>query len=140
MPFCITSIALCPFAPRGFFFREILGEINHILGSYFRGQLIVASVLAVYYSISLFAFSMNFGIILRLLTGLLTFIPYVGFFISSITALILSLIQFSTGTEIGAVALIYVGGYTLEVILLTPKFWGERTGLHPVWILFSLFA
>ena len=75
-----------------------------------------------------------------LLTGLLIFIPYVGFATGLILALVAALLQFQGLGLVLAVAIVYGGGQILESVVLTPWLVGERIGLHPVAVIFALMA
>ena len=120
--------------------RKLFREIDKTLGGYARGQLIVCGILALYYSLGLFFLGMNFSLVVGALTGILAFIPYIGFLGGLMMALLVSFSQFSAGDPLWMVCFLYVGGSLLEGMILTPKFLGSRTGLHPAWIIFSLFA
>ncbi|MGL5784927.1 MAG: AI-2E family transporter [Alphaproteobacteria bacterium] len=121
-------------------FRFFFREIDKTLGGYARGQLLVCVILALYYSTALAFTGLDSAFIIGTLTGLLAFVPYVGFLTSLLIALILGAIQFTTWGGIGLIGLVYAGGQFLETFFLTPKFVGGHTGLHPVWIMFALFA
>jgi predicted PurR-regulated permease PerM len=121
-------------------FRSLFREIDKTLGAYARGQLLVCVVLALYYSVALTLVGLDSAFVIGTLTGLLAFIPYVGFLTGLLIALLLGVIQFATWGGVGLVALAYAGGQLLESLFLTPKFVGGHTGLHPVWIMFALFA
>ena len=114
--------------------------INQTLASYVRGQSLVCLCLAIYYSISLKITGLNFAFSIGIATGLLAFIPYFGFLLGATVALGLALAQFNDWASMGWVASVFAIGQGLESYLLTPKFVGERIGLHPVWIIFSLLA
>lgn len=121
-------------------FRTLFREIDKTLGAYARGQLLVCIVLALYYSMALALAGLESAFIIGTLTGLLAFVPYVGFLIGLLIALILGAIQFTTWGGVGLIGLVYAGGQLLEGLFLTPKFVGGHTGLHPVWIMFALFS
>lgn len=120
--------------------RTLFKEIDKTLGSYARGQLLVCTILAVYYSVALKLIGMDSALIVGILTGFLAFVPYVGFLVGLSTALLLASAQFSTWASIGVVGGIYAGGQVIESFFLVPHFVGHHTGLHPVWVLFALFA
>jgi predicted PurR-regulated permease PerM len=115
-------------------------EINLSLSQYFRGQLAVCIVMGIYYSIGLSALSLRGGVTLGTLTGMLLFIPYIGFLTCMVSACLASLIQTSELNQLVFVLCLYGGGQLLEAMILTPLLIGKKTGLHPVWILFFIFA
>ncbi|WP_039789202.1 AI-2E family transporter [Herbaspirillum huttiense] len=115
-------------------------EVDSLLGQYLRGQLLVMLVLAVYYSVALTAAGFDSALPVGVLTGLLVFIPYVGFGLGLVLALIAAVLQFTGLYGLVAVAIIYGIGQVLESFILTPKLVGERIGLHPLVVIFALLA
>ncbi|HET7776339.1 MAG TPA: AI-2E family transporter, partial [Azospira sp.] len=104
------------------------------------GQLAVMLLLAVYYSLGLWLAGLEFALPVGLLTGLLIFIPYVGFAAGLGLALVAALLQLQGLGLVLAVGLVYGGGQILESVALTPWLVGERIGLHPVAVIFALMA
>lgn len=117
-----------------------LNEVNHTLSGFVRGQALVCLALAVIYSGGLSAAGLQYGLVIGIIAGILTFIPYVGTTFAWVSSLILSLIQFDDWTHIGMVAGVLVFGHVMEAYVLTPRLVGHRVGLHPVWILFALIS
>ena len=101
------------------------------LSQYFRGQLAVCIVMGIYYSIGLSALSLRGGVTLGTLTGMLLFIPYIGFLTCMVSACLASLIQTSDLNQLVFVLCLYGGGQLLEAMILTPLLIGKKTGLHP---------
>jgi predicted PurR-regulated permease PerM len=120
--------------------REQAARIDEILSAYLRGQLSVCVALGLYYAAGLTLLGLNFGAVIGLLVGILAFIPYVGFAIGFILAMLLALTQFSDLHHVLYVAGLFALGVFLEGNLLTPKLVGERVQLHPVWIVFALLS
>ena len=120
--------------------REQARRIDEILSAYLRGQLSVCVVLGIYYAVGLTLLGLNFGSVIGLLVGVLAFIPYVGFAIGFVLALLLALTQFSDQHHVLYVVALFVAGMTIEGNLLTPKLVGERVHLHPVWVVFALLS
>jgi predicted PurR-regulated permease PerM len=118
--------------------KQILVEIDELLSQYLRGQLLLIAVLAVYYSMGLYFLGVTGAIALGLFTGLAIFIPYIGFGVALILALLSALLQAETGVSILAVLALYIVGQTIESFFLTPKLVGEKIGLHPVLVVFAL--
>lgn len=119
---------------------RILGDIDSVLSEFLRGQLSVMVLLAAYYSIGLWLGGLNFALPVGILTGLLVFIPYVGFGSGLVLALMAALLQGDGGSALLAVAVVYALGQVLESFLLTPYLVGERIGLHPLAVIFALMA
>jgi len=115
-------------------------EVDDLLAQYLRGQLLVMLILAVYYSAALAIAGFDIALPVGILTGLLVFIPYVGFGLGLVLALIAAILQFSGFYGLIAVAIIYGIGQILESFILTPKLVGERIGLHPLVVIFALLA
>ena len=121
--------------------RKIAREINHALAGFIRGQSIVCLFLAVWYSVGLTLIGLDYGFLIGVVGGVLSFVPYVG----SLTALVLSLsvalFQGWPSPKLFLLALAVVGtGQFLEGNVLSPQLVGESIGLHPVWLMFALLA
>ena len=115
-------------------------EINKTLGGYVRGQAIVCLALTLIYTTGLWLVDFQYAFVVGGISGLLAFIPYVGFLTGLTVAVGLAFSQFSDLGSVGLVALVYGGAQVLEATLLTPKLVGDRIGLHPVWIIFALLV
>ena len=115
-------------------------EINGTLSGYFRGQASVCFILAFYYITSLSLMGLEFAFTVGFISGILAFVPYIGFFIGFIAALGLTLAQFTGLDHLFIVLAIYGVGQLVESFFLTPKLIGGRIGLHPVWVIFALLA
>ncbi len=120
--------------------REQAARIDEILSAYLRGQLSVCVLLGIYYAVGLTSLGLNFGSAIGLLIGILAFLPYIGFAVGFLLAILLALTQFSDQHYVLYVAALFAAGMVLEGNLLTPKLVGERVHLHPVWIIFALLA
>ena len=116
------------------------GEVDTLLAQYLRGQLLVMVVLAVYYSAALSIAGFDVALPVGIITGLLVFIPYLGFGLGLILALISAVLQFSDWSGLVAVAIIYGCGQVIEGFFLTPRLVGERIGLNPLAVIFALLA
>ncbi|HAX91429.1 MAG TPA: AI-2E family transporter [Rhodospirillaceae bacterium] len=121
-------------------FRRAIDEIDRTLSGFLRGQALVCLSLGMIYGIGLTLVGLNYGATIGIIAGVLSFIPYVGSGFGLIVSLIFAFIQFDDMTSIGLVLAVFLVGQTLEGYVLTPKLVGDRVGLHPVWILFALFA
>ena len=121
--------------------RALAHEADATISGYVRGQTTVCVVLGSFYAIGLTLSGLNFGLLIGLISGLISFIPYVG----SMTGLVLSLgvavAQFWPHyTSIFIVLGVFLVGQFLEGNVLSPKLVGESVGLHPVWVIFALLA
>ena len=121
--------------------RGLARELDKTMAGFVRGQLTVCGILGAFYAIALMAVGLQFGLIVGIIAGLLTFIPYVGSVIGGGLSIGLALFQFWGSPEwIAVVAAIFVFGQMVEGNFLTPKLVGSSVGLHPVWLLFALSA
>jgi predicted PurR-regulated permease PerM len=121
--------------------RSLVREINAAISAYVRGQSGVCLILGSYYAVGLTFAGLSFGLLIGVVSGIISFIPYVG----SLTALVLSLGVavaqfFPDWTRIIIVAGVVLFGQFLEGNVLAPKLVGKSIGLHPVWLMFALFA
>ncbi|RWE61847.1 AI-2E family transporter [Mesorhizobium sp.] len=121
--------------------RAIANDINTATAGFVRGQGTLCLVLGAMYATGLTLTGLNFGILIGLFAGLISFIPYVG----SLTGLVLSVgvafVQFwPDWTMVAAVAGVFFVGQFIEGNILQPRLVGKSVGLHPVWLMFSLFA
>jgi predicted PurR-regulated permease PerM len=121
--------------------RSLGREIDVTISAYVRGQSGVCLILGSYYAVGLTLTGLSFGLLIGVASGLISFIPYVG----SLTALVLSLGVavaqfFPDWSRIVIVAGVVLVGQFLEGNVLAPKLVGHSVGLHPVWLMFALFA
>src|SRR5208337_264752 len=112
--------------------RTIAREIDRVLAEFLRGQLAVMGVLAVYYSVALTFAGLQFALPIGILTGLLVFIPYVGFGLGLILGVLAALLQRSGWPGFVAVLAVSGIGQLLENYALVPFLVGDRIGLHPL--------
>ena len=121
-------------------FPKLMEEIDVVLSRFIRGQGLVCLILSVFYSITLYLIDINFGILLGLFAGLISFIPYVGAFLGGGLALILGFSQFGFSNELLFLLVIFISGQLIESYYLTPKFVGNAIKLNAMWIIFSLLT
>ena len=119
---------------------NIINDIDRVMSEFLRGQLSVMLLLAVFYSAGLWFAGLNFALPVGVLTGLLVFIPYVGFGGGLILAILAALLQGEGWAPLAGVAVVYGLGQIVESFLLTPYLVGERIGLHPLAVIFALMA
>jgi predicted PurR-regulated permease PerM len=121
--------------------RRLAREINETLAGFVRGQGTVCLILGSYYAVALMLVGLPFGLVIGLIAGLLTFIPYVGALIGGALSIGLALFQFwGDWWTIVIIAAIFQVGQIVEGNVLTPKLVGSSVGLHPVWLIFALSA
>ena len=117
-----------------------LDECDSVLGQYLRGQVLVMVVLAVYFSVALALAGFDLALPVGVFTGLAFFIPYLGFGLGLVLALLAGALQFGGWYGVIVVALIYGIGQVAETLVLTPRLVGERIGLNPLAVIFALLA
>jgi predicted PurR-regulated permease PerM len=119
-------------------------DADAVLGQYLRGQLLVMLLLASYYSAALKLFGLDLALPIGVFTGLAVFVPYLGFGLGLLLASFAGLLQFSAAGGLSHTLLMLVvvfgAGQLLESFVLTPKLVGQRIGLHPLAVIFSLLA
>jgi len=118
----------------------VANDIDAVLSQYLRGQILVMAILAAYYCVALWLAGIPSAFSIGVVTGLLIFIPYLGYATGLILALLVAALQFAGWEPIIAVLIVYGIGQLLESFLLTPFLVGERIGLHPLAVIFALMA
>ena len=131
--------ALVPMPARGVYDRFV-AECDEVLGQYLRGQLSVMALLAIYYSVAMWAFGLDLALPIGVFTGLAVFVPYIGFGFGLVLALLASVLQFAPAEALLMVTVVYGLGQLIESFVLTPRLVGERIGLHPLHVIFALMA
>lgn len=117
----------------------LITEIDRVLSEFLRGQLAVMCLLAVFYSLGLWLAGVRFALPVGVITGLLAFIPYVGFGTGLLLAILTASLQGGWAPLIG-VGVVFGIGQLVESFILTPYLVGERIGLHPLAVIFALMA
>jgi predicted PurR-regulated permease PerM len=120
--------------------REQMGNVDRMLAGFVRGQSSVCLILGLFYALGLTIAGLDFGLLLGMVAGILTFIPFVGSAVGLVASVGMAVVQFDDWLRIGIVAAIFVVGQVLEGNFLTPKLVGGRVGLHPVWVIFGWSA
>ena len=121
--------------------RHLAREIDVAIAAFVRGQTGVCLILGSFYAVGLTLTGLNFGLLIGLVSGLITFIPYVGSMTGLVLATGVAVAQFwPEWAPIFAVVTIFFVGQFLEGYIIAPKLVGESIGVHPVWLMFALFA
>jgi predicted PurR-regulated permease PerM len=119
---------------------RILGQIDEVLAGFIRGQGLVCAFLAAFYSLGLWLLDLQYGLIIGLLTGFFSFIPYIGMALGLVVGLAVAAFQFQDPVMVGLVALVFGLGQFIEGNLISPRLVGSRIHLHPVWLIFAVLA
>ncbi len=121
--------------------RKIAREIDGALAGFIRGQSLVCLFLGLWYGIGLTLIGLDFGFLIGVIAGVLSFVPYVGSLIALVLSIAVSLVQGWPSLTLFFMALgVVVAGQFLEGNVISPKLVGGSVGLHPVWLMFALLA
>lgn len=121
--------------------RRLARDINTATAGFLRGQGTLCIILGVLYAVGLTIVGLNFGLLIGLFAGLISFIPYIGSLVGLVLSVGVAFVQFwPDWTMVAAVAAIFFAGQFVEGNILQPKLVGKSVGLHPVWLMFALFA
>lgn len=121
--------------------KALWAEADEALSGFIRGQSLVCLALAVFYAAGWSLVGLDYAIVLGLLAGVLGFVPFLGVIFAVGLSLLIALGQWGFDPlQLGLVIGVFVVGQVLESSVLTPNLIGNRIGLHPVWVLFAVFA
>lgn len=121
--------------------RRLARDSNAAVAGYVRGQALVCLCLGTIYGVGLSIVGLQFGFVIGLIAGVISFIPFVGTLVGATLSIGMALAQFPPEwIGVVKVAIVFVIGHALEGNFLSPKLVGDRVGLHPVWIMFALLA
>jgi predicted PurR-regulated permease PerM len=124
-----------------FTLRALASDVNASVSAFIRGQGTVCLILGVFYAAGLSAAGLRYGLLVGLATGLLSFVPFVGWTLGLITASVLAIVQFwPDATPLAIVVGIFAAGQAFDAGFLSPQIVGSKIGLHPVWLIFALFV
>ena len=115
-------------------------QSDEVLGAFLRGQMLVMLALGTIYTIGLKLVGLEFSLLIGMLAGLLSFIPYMGLIVGIVVAGIAVLLQTQDPTNLLWVGAVFVFAQMIEGTVLTPLLVGDRIGLHPVAVIFAVLA
>jgi len=120
--------------------RQLFKRMDEVLGGFLRGQAAVCAVMAVYYATALSLCGLRYGLVIGLIAGILTFVPFLG----ALTGLLLTagfaVVQYDSFLAMALPVGLYLLGQTVESYVITPRLVGRQIGLHDVWVIFSVLA
>jgi predicted PurR-regulated permease PerM len=119
---------------------KLVSESDEMLAAFLRGQLLVMLSLGLVYSLGLTLIGLNTAVLIGLLAGLVSFVPYLGVIVGLLSAGIAMLLQTHDVMQLLPVALVFGTGQILEGMVLTPWLVGDKIGLHPVTVMFAILA
>jgi len=120
--------------------RSVVKDIDITIAGFVRGQGTVCLFLAVFYGAGLTIVGLDFGLVVGITTGLISFIPYFGMLVGMATALAIAIVQFGDVVPVVLVLIVFGAGQIIESMFLTPKLVGEKVGLQAVWVIFALMV
>ena len=115
-------------------------ESDEVLGAFFRGQMLVMLTLSVVYTVGLMLVGVDTALLIGILSGMVSFVPYLGFIIGIVVASVAALMQFQELMPLFYIVIVFLTGQMLEGMLLTPLLVGDKIGLHPVAVIFAVLA
>lgn len=119
---------------------KLAQESDAVIGAFLRGQFIVMAALGIIYSVGLAIIGLDFSLLIGLIAGLVSFVPYLGLIIGILTASIVAILQFHSLVTVIPVLMVFGAGQMISDLALTPALVGDRIGLHPVAVLFAVLA
>jgi predicted PurR-regulated permease PerM len=121
--------------------RRLASDMNDAIAAFIRGQGAICLILAFLYAVGLSWVGLNYGLLIGLSTGVLAFVPVIGWLLGFVIATAVALVQFwPHAAPIATVAAVLIGGLAIDAAVLSPRLVGQKVGLHPVWMIFALFA
>lgn len=121
--------------------RDLAGQMNASIAGFLRGQMAVCLLLGIFYAVGLSVVGLNFGFLIGIIAGLISFIPYLGTAVGFVLSMGVAFVQFWPDYGmLGIVFAVFVIGQFIDGNILQPKLIGSSVGLHPVWLMFALFA
>jgi len=128
--------------PRGIEARltGIMREVDTVLAAFFKGQILVMISLSIIYYVGLSLVGLEFALLISLLIGLVSFVPYLGLIVGVFLACGASAFQLHDASGILPILIVFAIAQTLESVVLTPILVGDRIGLHPVAVIFAVMA
>jgi predicted PurR-regulated permease PerM len=121
--------------------HQLMHEIDNALAGFLRGQSLVCVFLGLWYGLGLTLIGLNFGLLIGLSAGVLSFIPYVGSLTALVLSAIVAIVQDWPHWQLFALTMgLVLTGQFLEANILSPKLVGDKVGVHPVWLIFALLA
>ncbi len=119
---------------------QLAKECDSVLGEFLHGQLLLMLAQGIFYTIALWLIGIEFSLLIGMLAGLVSFVPYLGVIVGVVVAGIAAFMQYQDVIHVIYVIIIFGVGQALEGMLLSPLLVGDRIGLHPVAVIFAVMA
>jgi len=121
--------------------RRLAHDIDTAVGAFIRGQGTICLILGAFYAMALTALGLRYGLLIGLATGILAFVPLVGWVLGLAVSLVVAISQSWPETTLALQVLgVFVAAMALDSGLLSPLIVGQKVGLHPVWLMLALFV
>lgn len=120
--------------------KKLVYDCDRVLSEFLRGQLLVMLGQGIIYTLGLWIVGLEFALLVGMLAGLVSFVPYLGFIVGISTAFIAGLIQFNDFVHLFYILIVFGIGQVIEGMVLSPLLVGDRIGLHPVAVIFAVMA
>jgi predicted PurR-regulated permease PerM len=119
---------------------SLVRDCDEVLSQFLRGQLLIMLILGCIYAVGLSIVGLNLALLIGLLAGLASIVPYLGFAVGIVAATLAAMFQFHEVLPLVYVVIVFVIGQGIEGMVLTPLLVGDRIGLHPVAVIFAVLA
>lgn len=119
---------------------KLASEVDDVLGAFMRGQFYVMLVLGLIYSMGLWLCGLELAMLIGMLAGMISFVPYMGVIVGISVASLAAVLQYQNFNEIMPVLVVFAVGHAMESMVLTPWLVGNKIGLHPVAVIFAVLA
>ncbi len=119
---------------------KLAAEVDEVLGAFFRGQFYVMLAVGALYSLGLLLIGLDLALLIGMIAGMISFVPYMGVLIGVGLGCLAALMQFQDVMHLVSVLIVFGVGHGLESMLLTPWLVGNKIGLHPVAVMFAVLA
>ena len=118
--------------------QEVVLEIDQVLSSFVRGQMMVVALMGIMYAFGLFLCETPMSLFLGLMAGLFSLVPYLGLILGFAPAAILTFMHTQEWLPVLGVAGVFAFVQAMEGMIITPRVVGENIGLHPVAVIFAV--
>lgn len=120
--------------------EKLASETDIVLGAFLRGQFYVMMALGIIYSAGLWLVDLSLALLIGMMAGIVSFVPYLGAIVGIAVACIAALLQFQDAMYLIPVSIVFIVGQSIESMVLTPLLVGDKIGLHPVAVMFAVLA
>lgn len=120
--------------------KKLALETDSVLGAFMRGQFYVMLALGIIYSVGLWIVGLNLALLIGIMAGIVSFVPYLGSIVGIVVACVAGILQFQDVMYLIPISIVFAVGQSLEGMLLTPWLVGDKIGLHPVAVMFAVLA